>query len=287
MKKTLLFIPGISILILASCGDKKSDGNKSGKDTTATHSEAGDTATGQVNDLTRFKFDFAVANIPSPVQIINELTSYNITYNPGFLNDVERAKNYNTDFSKSVNLGIYNVDMAYAGASNQGSDVIKYLKTSLQEAGALGIKNTFDEFVKRRTETNLNNRDSLLKIIDEIYVKSDAYLRSNDRIETATDIFVGSWVESFYIICRTNAEEKDTKQKDRIHKHLWEQRFYLKNIIDLLGEFKTKKEEGSLIADLTAICTAIDAVKEPKDLTEETFNSIAAQITDLRNKLTK
>lgn len=287
MKKGLVIVTGLSLVILTSCGGSKTEEAKSSIDSTLANTESGDTTTLRVDEYTRFKFDFAVANIPSPAELVNDMASYNLPYNAAFLNDVSKVNTYNTDFSKAINLGIYNLDMAYAMANDKGSDVMKYLKTSLSEIDALGMKAAFDKFIGKRTETNINNKDSLLRIVDELYIKADNYLRTNERVETATHIFVGSWVEALSIICRTGAEEKDAVQKARIQKQLWDQRFYLKNIIDLVASFKAKKEDADLMNDLTLIHKDIDAIKEPKELNEEKFKAIAAKIIALRDKLTK
>jgi Cdc6-like AAA superfamily ATPase len=287
MKKRLVIVTGLSVAVLTSCGSGKTEETKSVGDTVVTKTEKVDTTALKVDEYTRFKFDFAVANIPSPAELINDMASYNFSYNTTFLNDVSKVNSYNTDFSKAINLGIYNLDMAYAMANGKGTDVLKYLKTSLNEMDALGMKAAFDRFISKRTETNLNNRDSLLRIVDELYIKADNYLRTNERVETATHIFVGSWVEALSIICRTGGEEKDAIQKARVQKQLWDQRFYLKNMIDLVAAFKAKKEDADLMNDLTDIHTAIDVIKEPKELNEKKFKVIATKIIALRDKLTK
>ncbi|MGZ3865065.1 MAG: hypothetical protein ACXVC6_00755 [Bacteroidia bacterium] len=287
MKKSVLVISGFSLMALASCGGSKADETKTNVDTTAVAPVAVDTVKNTADDLTKFKFDFAIANIPSPAQIINDFSSYNLTYNPAFLNDVKKVSSYNTEYSKAVNLGVYNLDMAYAVANDKGSDVMKYMKTTLTEIDALGMKAAFDQMVGKRAETNIQNKDSLLKIIDELYTNGDSYLRTNQRIETATHIFVGSWIEALSIICRTGADEKDAAQKARVYKHLWEQRFYLKNIIDLLDAFKAKKEDAELIKDLTVIHAEINAVKDAADINDEKFKSMSSKIFALRDKLTK
>src|ERR1700751_1285851 len=257
MKKGLVIVTGLSLAVLTSCGGSKPEETKSNTDTTAAPQKV-DTGAVTADNLTRFKFDFAIANIPSPAQIINDLASYNLEYNPAFLNDVSKVNSYNTDFSKAINLGVYNLDMTYAVANDKGTDVMKYMKTTLSEVEALGMKSAFDQFMGKRTETNIGNKDSLLKIIDELYTNGDKYLRTNQRLETATHIFVGSWVEALSIVCHTGTEEKDAVHKSLVQKHLWDQRFYLKNIIDLLESYKTKKEDADLIADLKAIHKEID-----------------------------
>ncbi len=287
MKKSTSIISVISLAVLVSCGGNKTEDNRPVSDSASVSNNATDTAATTVNDLVRFKFDFAIGNTPSPAEVVNDMASYNLAYNNAFLNNPEKAKGYKTDFSKAVNLGIYNLDMAYAIANSQGNDVMRYLKTSMVEIDELGMKSAFDQMIGKRTETNINNKDSLLSIIDELYVKGDSYLRTNQRVETATYIFAGSWLEALHLICRTGADEKDGLQKARAYKHLWEQRFFLKNIIDLLEEFKNSKEAMALKADLTAIHSEINAISEPKDIKEANFKSISAKISALRDKLIK
>ncbi|HXB42289.1 MAG TPA: hypothetical protein VNZ49_17245 [Bacteroidia bacterium] len=286
MKKSAFILSGISLTVLMSCGGNKTEENKTGTDSAAV-STTTDTVANTVKDIVRFKFDFAIGNTPSPAEVVNDMASYNLAYNNTFLSNPDKAQGYKTDFSKAINLGIYNLDMAYAIANNEGADVMKYLKTSMVEIDALGMKAAFDQMIGKRTETNINNKDSLLSIIDELYVKGDSYLRTNQRVETATYIFAGSWLEALHLICRTGTEEKDALQKVRAYKHLWEQRFYLKNIIDLLEEFKTNKEATSLKDDLAAIHKEINAIAEPKDIKESNFKAISEKISALREKLTK
>ena len=286
MKNTFLKIALTASLpvVMISCGGEKPTEDQVLNDSTLA---VVDTTPVTVDDAIKFKFDFAVANIPSPVQVINDFSSYGLAYNSAIMHDVAKVKTYSSDFSKSINLGIYNLDMAYAIANNQGADVMKYLKTSMSEADQLGLKAAFDQMVGKRAEDNVSNKDSLLTLIDDIYVKGDTYLRTNDRVQTATHIFVGSWIEALHIICAIDKDEKDAAQKLKIHTHLWDQRFYLKNIIDLLGSFKDKKEDQMLIAELTKIQTEIDQVKDPKDMDEAKFKSISDKIVALRSSVTK
>src|ERR1700752_170415 len=139
MKKSMFILSGISLLVMASCGGNKTEETKSTTDTTSAPAQV-DTGAVTADELTKFKFDFAVANIPSPAQIINDMASFDVAFNPAFLNDISKVNTYNTDFSKAINLGVYNLDMAYAVANDKGADVMKYMKTTLSEIEALGMK---------------------------------------------------------------------------------------------------------------------------------------------------
>jgi hypothetical protein len=275
----------ITAVALSACGGDKTETTTSTVDTT-TVAAVKDTTPVTVDDVKKFKFDFAIANIPSPVQLMNDIAAEGGTYNNSIMHDTKRAANYKTEFSKAVNLGIYDLDMGYAIAHEKGEDMMKYFKASVTEGEALGLKSIFGEMVGRRAENNMDNKDSLLRIIDEIYVKGDDYLRTNDRVQTATHIFIGSWVEAIYIVCKQAEVENDAAKKGKMYKQLWDQRFYLKNLVDLLSEFKDKKDNAWLMDELNKIHAEINAIKDAKEIDEAKFKSIAAKVYALRSALT-
>ncbi|MBS1651653.1 MAG: hypothetical protein JSU07_06545 [Bacteroidetes bacterium] len=274
------------VLLLSSCGGSK-ETEATGDALSDTAKVVKDTTKYTVSDTTKFKFDFAIANIPSPANSMQELAKWGMTFNNSFLNDPSNIKNYTTEFSKAINLGVYNIDMAYAMVHDNGQEVLKYMKGVVQISDNLGLKNAVSGMVGKRAENNISNKDSLFKILDEIFVKSDSYLRTNERVYTAAIIFAGSWLESLYITCQLEQETKDNSVKSKAQKHLWEQRFHLGNLLNLLNDYKDKKDCANLNNSLKPIHEEITAIKDPKDMTAEKFKSISAKLIVLRNSLTK
>lgn len=270
---------GFSALLLASCG-----GNQENDTVSETTGTFADTEEYTADDTTKFKFDFTIANIPSPAESMQEFTKWNVGYDNSILNNPQNASKYSTEFQRSINLGIYNIDMAYAMISDNGQDVLQYMKPILTVSDALGLKGAMNTMVGQRAESNLSNKDSLFKILDEIFVKSDTYLRTNERVYTAATVFAGSWLESLYITCKLS-EKTSPDMKEQARKHLWEQRFHLGNLINLLNDYKGKKDCSELVAALKPIHEEIVAAKQPNELTDEKFNSIANQLSALRDKL--
>ncbi len=281
--KKLFYATGISLsVILSSCGDKAAE------ETTENIVETPkDTTPVTVNEETKFKFDFAIANIPSPVGSINELSGWGVDYNNTMLIDPKKPMNTSNEFYKALSLGIYNIDMSYAMVNNKGEDVLKYMKNVVVTSEALGLKSAVDQMVGKRAEKNLANKDSLLKISDEIFVKSDSYLRTNERVYTASAIFAGSWVESLFLTCKITEGVKDPAVKEKAYKHLWDQRYYLKNLTDLLNDYKDKKECVALNDELKKIHADIDDIKDPKEMTDAKFKVISEKIYALRASITK
>lgn len=281
----LLFATSISLsVILTSCGDKS--GEEITENVTVIETTK-DTTPVTVNEETKFKFDFAIANIPSPVGSIDELSKWGVDYNNTLLADSKKQISSSNEFSKALALGVYNIDMAYAMVNNKGEDVLKYMKTVVTTSDALGLKSAVDQMVGKRAEKNLSNKDSLLKILDEIYVKSDSYLRTNERIYTASTVFAGSWIESLYLTCKIAESATDASIKEKGYKQLWDQRFYLKNLTDLLNDYKDKKECLALNNEMKKIHAEIDAIKDPKNMKEAEFKSISGKIYALRTSILK
>jgi len=285
MKRSILVLPFTLSVLLFSCGEKKEAHDSDHIDTTA-YEVPEDTTAVTVNEEIKFKFDFAIANIPSPVGMINDISSWGVDYNGGFLNDPKKSNNYKDEFTKSVTLGIYNIDMAYAMVNNQGQDVMKYMKTVLVQSDNLGLKSAVDRMIGKRAESNISNKDSLLNILNDIFVKSDDYLRTNDRVFTASSVFAGTWIEGLYLTCKIGENTTNPEAKTKAHKAVWDQRFYLKNLIDLLEDYKDKKEAKALNDDFKTIHAEINAIKDAKDIDDTKFKSICAKIYALRDKIT-
>lgn len=285
--KTLKFILPLALgTLLVSCG-----GNKEAEETAANADSAAmtqvDTTPVTVNDETKFKFDFAIANIPSPVGMVNDISNWGVGYNNTYLNDPKKSSTYTNEFSKSITLGIYNIDMSYAMVNNRGEDVMKLMRTVLMQSEALGLKGAVDQMVGKRAEINLSNKDSLLAILGEIFSKSDSYLRTNERVYTASTVFAGSWIEGLYLACKVGENVTDVAAKTQVYKTIWDQRFYLNNLITLMEEYKDKKEATDLNISFREIHKEINDVKDAKDIDDAKFKSISAKIYTLRDKVTK
>lgn len=285
MKKTNIFtLTILASAFMVSCGDsKKSEEDEMEKTTTEV---AKDTTAITVNDETKFKFDFAIANIPSPVGMMNEVSKWGEPYDNKLFNDTKKSNSYSSEFSKSINLGIYNIDLSYAMVNNKGEDVLSYMKTVMTLSESLGLKGAVDQMVGKRSENNLNNKDSLLAILDDIFVRSDSYLRTNERVFTATSVFAGSWIESLYLTSKITESTLNKEVKSKSYTHLWEQRFHLGNLIKVLEDFKGNKDAVQLNDLLSFIHEEISAIRDPKEMDDVKFKSISAKIYALRSYYT-
>lgn len=286
MKKLNFVLTLALVTVLISCG-----GNKEAEDSSAIADSSAlmqvDTTPVTVNEETKFKFDFAIANIPSPVGMVNDFSKWGVAYSNNSFNDTKKSSSYTTEFSKAITLGIYNIDMSYAMVNNRGEDVMKLMKTVMIQSDALGLKGAVDQMIGKRAETNLTNKDSLMVILGELFVKSDSYLRTNERVYTASTVFAGSWIEGLYLACKIGENVTDPNAKASVYKTIWDQRFYLNNLITLMEDYKDKKEAIDLNKSFREIHKEINDVKDAKDIDDAKFKSISSKIYALRDKVTE
>jgi hypothetical protein len=269
----------LATIVLSSCGSDKESDNLAESEVYVQ-----DTTKVTVDDTTKFKFDFALANIPSPATSIQELQSLDVPYDVSILNNTKNTSKYSSEYKRAINLGIYNIDMAYAMMNDKGQDVLQYMKTVMTMGEGLGLKNAVGVMVGKRAESNLQKKDSLFKILDEIFVKSDSYLRTNDRLYTAAVIFAGSWLESLYLNCKISAMATNERAKSKAHRVLWEQRFHLGNLTKVLQDYRSRPEDEELLKKLTVILDDLMQIKQTSDMSDEKFNTISNNIFELRNQ---
>ncbi len=269
---------------LISCGGSKDQDH--GHDMVDSTSVAvKDTTPVTVDDTTKFKFDYVIANIPSPANMLNDFKSYKAGYNRAILLDVEKAPSVPGDMHKSYYLGALNMDMGYAMTHQVGVDVIKFVKGVVLLSDQLGLSSSINAMVGKRAENNMNNPDSIYKIMDDIFVKSDEYLRTNKRVFTAANIFIGSWIEANYLNYKLYDDIRTPELKQKARRVLWEQRMHLNNIITLMSDFKNERENMDMVEVLKTLNKKITEIKTIDDMTEEKFKKIGSEIETLRMRV--
>ncbi len=244
----------------------------------------GDATAEPVNPEAEFKFTYTIANLPSPLQILDEFAQSGLPVNVSLLNSTENARKYQTSLKLAFNYGIYGIDLGYCVTNNRTLETIKYYSTCKQLAEQLNLSETFNRFVTR-FESNAENKDSLSRIIDEAYAATDAYLRNNERLLNASQALAGSWLEAQYITVNLlkNAERNESTEK--LFQRIWEQRFYLDNIAQLLEQFKGDKELEKIHSDFTSLLAIYKEPAEATEINKDFLNKLGAKLDEVRKNI--
>ncbi|MCX7729176.1 MAG: hypothetical protein N2203_06880, partial [Bacteroidia bacterium] len=207
----------------------------------------------------------------------------NLSYNNSILLDPKKFNSITENYKKCLVLGIYNADVFYVLNYNQGSDVLNYYKSIYQLSKNIGIEGIMNEGLKQRMDKNLSNKDSLTKIMEDIYIQSDSYLKNNKRLYDFTLIITGAWLEGVYLNCKLSKGAPDNRVKDLSYKHVWEQRFHLGNLINVLKDFSAQnKEIEPILNNLISLHNKINSIPDYKKMDSKLFEDISSEVFKIR-----
>lgn len=221
------------------------------------------------------KFDNALFSVPSPYQLTMMLKSSGLTFNENLLNPIANNQNYNTNFKKCVNLGVYGADLAYLNINEQFALVVNSFSVTKLLANDLGLMATFSKDLIDRIETNFETKDSLLHILTNTYRDVDVFLKESQRQKEGALVLAGGWVESMYMLSQMAIESMN----DELIQRIGESKQPLENLIKILSPYSSDNSEiSSLFDSLVELSNAYETV-------EQSYTYAVPEI-DAENKLT-
>jgi len=140
----------------------------------------------------------------------------------------------------------------------------------------LGITGAINENTVKRMEKNLNNKDSLLKIISDTYLETDIYLKNNDRAGVSALVVAGGWIEGLFISVNIAAQNANNQM---IVKRIAEQKLILENLIGLLETNEANDNAPEMMTELKALKAIYDNVKMTEAPAAEVKTDAATQKT--------
>lgn len=252
----------IAVSLFSSCANKKEESDKDDIVETA------DTVKTSVLNIGGELF-----SVPSPIQTALLIQKSGISYDKSTLHASNKVNTFTTDFSKSLNLGIYGADLGYVSLYNQTQDALGYLASVKQLADKLGISAAFDASTMERIKNNVTNKDSMMVLVGIAYRGSDAYLKSNQRTGISSLILTGGWIESMHF----SVTAYKAKPTDLVRFRIAEQKQALGSLIKILS-VSTEAEVTTLTAQLTELAKIYDGIQFKYNFIEP--------VTDTTKKIT-
>lgn len=267
---------------LSACGDKAAETSEQTVDTTA---QAVDTGKSAVNEVVEFKFHLFLSNIPSPMESMVLIPDAGIAMDKSLLNPTENAGSYSTLAKKALNYGVYGTDLGYLAAFEQTEIVTDYFATVKTLADELGASAQFDNVMSDRFQANLSNRDSMLIIMDKAIAGTEEFMKNNQRLEMASLMIAGAWVESQYILVRSLIQSHDKGDLTKLYGKLPEQKNHLKSLVDLLGEQATK-DCKAMQAELEALMPLYAGINSVDNINGAVLKQLSDKLKPVKDKIT-
>lgn len=210
--------------------------------------------------------------IPQPLEISMLLKESGKKYNAAYLNSPDFTTKYNTNFKRSLNLGIYGTDLGYTNIYEQNQDGVKYMAAIKEMADGLNIGRFFDIETIGRLATNSKNLDSLLLITTQNFNSINHYLQTQNRSNLSVLLLIGGWLEALHITSEVAVASPNNKQ---LKETVGEQKIILEQILLLLSFYKDSDPSMALLlSDMEALKQAYDKVNITYTYRESTFEIV-------------
>ncbi len=282
--KTIAYVSVAASLVLISC-----HGNNASSSTGTTGADSLTKGNAQANQADQ---DSETYLLPSPLQIASIFKNSGLTFLPGIIAPIKDGSQFNSQFDRALNMGIYSADLSYCILNKQTDDAMKDLNVVKSLSDKLGFGSVFESnsFMKR-FQANMTSTDSLASLIAELQMETDTYLENNKQKYIGVIAFAGAWVESMSIGNFVYEKEKSTGVSSRIS----EQMNILEGLVKLLNKYQSAdKNIAGLVAQLKDIKTSYDSFNEvksynpdseqPVSLTPEHVSELGKAIQSLRSK---
>jgi len=260
-----IVIIGLILALFTACGsEQKSDEQAFLEGLDSAKTEGPSISEGVIGDI--------LQRIPSPLEISVLLKESGKKYNGSYLNSPESVSNYNSNYKKALNLGVYGTDLGYTNIYEQNQDGVKYMTSIKSLADGLSIGQFFDIETIGRLASNSKNLDSLLLITTQNFNSINHYLQSRNQSNLSVLFLTGGWVEALNILCEVAAANPANRE---MQETIGEQKIILENILLLLSFYKESDENmASLLTDMEELKKLYDKVNITYTYSESTFEIV-------------
>jgi len=227
-------------------------------------------------------------------------------FNENVINSIsaEKIAAYQKTFSDaSLNLGVYATDIGYLTSYEQAEKALEYMGECQKLAAPVGVADAIDYGMISRFESNMDNKDSLATIINEVMQKAGDRLSELDELNSAALLLAGSWVEGIYISTQIVDQYPDDLPEDvrnvllsELVKIIMDQKTSLNDLIAVLNDVSGNDEVNNMIEELGKVKEIYDgelAEIETKIaentgdfvLLPSTLDNLAAEVSRIRGTI--
>jgi len=231
-----------------------------------------------------FKLNLIIANnIAAPVKLLSDMNNVGLdSYKDGITNPTDNLSKYVTANEKALSFGVYGADLSYIGLYNRNEEMADYLIAIRNLSEEIGLIALFNPESMEEFDRIKSNSDSVKFYIFDKYDQADDFLRSNERLLTATLIVTGGLIESLHLVS-SQIESGDATKKAYII--FLEQKTTLKNLLDLYESLEADGQEVPVKEDIEMLYMKFEEVDSYEIFSKENIKPLHEAIDLVRNKM--
>ncbi|MEX2597197.1 MAG: hypothetical protein WEC59_09750 [Salibacteraceae bacterium] len=282
--KLRLFTSLSIVTLLWSCGGEDQANHVTDKEKLQKEELKEEPSGNEINEMADFKFHTMIANLPSPLQTFQIIDQVDLEMSSIILTPLDRAGNLSTGSARAYGYGVYITDMGFMAYGRQNQQTLDYFQVCRDLASKLGAGDVFDRTITQDFEENTSSEEQFVKMMDRAFTAMDQYMVDNDRFVNATEIFVGSWVES-QIIATQILQGKPLSESNRaIYEGIYAQKQHASNLMNVLGEIDQEVEQEVFVSveDLMMFYAGFSSVE---NINDEDLAELEQKLNTLKDQL--
>lgn len=284
-----------SAVLIASCGG-------GGQEKSENASSEFDSAKEQIaSDVEKVLMD-----LPPPSEVPYLLMAAGADFDASLISSLDKVESYATDENKAaLNLGVYATDIGYLSSYEKSEMALDYMGESQKLAAPVGVADAIDYGMVARFEKNMENKDSLTAVINDVMAKASQRLSELDQLNSGALLLAGSWIEGIYISTSiVNNYPDDLPEESRtlilepLVKIVIDQKASLDDLMkvmndvpgsDAINEMKAELEKVNAIyaGELAEVSSQISNNTGSYVLKPSTLNNLRAEVTRIRAAIIK
>ncbi|WP_421763813.1 hypothetical protein [Ekhidna sp.] len=243
-------------------------------------------------------------DLPPPSEVPYLLMNAGAEFDPTIVNSLDKIESYQSDETKAaLNLGVYATDIGYLASYEKSELALDYMGECQKLAAPVGVAEAIDYGMIARFESNMENKDSLTSVINDVMQKSGERLSELEELNSAALLLAGSWIEGVYIsttIVNTYPddlpEESRTLILEPLVKIVIDQKTSLNDLLQVMNDVPESEAVNNMKAELGKVKAIYDGelAEVEKQISENTggfvlkpstLDNLAAEVTRIRTSI--
>lgn len=143
-------------------------------------------------------------NLFVPAEAAAQIQATAAEFNAGLMNDPNVFSQYTGDEVKAaLNMGVYLSDLNYCVAYSQKPFVKEYFTSAHELSKAIGIEKNVLDFLMTRYNENIEQNDSVKKVVTDLLAKSTYALQGTEKEKLAGVAMVAFQIENLHLALGT------------------------------------------------------------------------------------
>ena len=237
----------------------------------------------QLNDkkeVVENEFHTIIKSMPSSIEQLEALHNDKVKFNEHLLSPASNIEHFESDAAEAINCGIYMVDFAYLAVFQEQDKMMQYRALALELAAKIEADKPFHNVLAIDLENKVKDYDVLKKAIGDALNATENQLIDSNHIATASQMLLGSWIETQYIMFQSFLRDK--KPSVKVKQQIVDQQVHLANLIKLVHEFKDDAGFHEELEKLNKLEASLLKIHNIEGVTETVILELADQITRLR-----